>query len=173
MVEDNNDDFEDYGPSKSALKREMTALKKLGETLAGLPEKKFARIPIDDERLRIAIDEARRIRSKNALKRQFQFIGKLMRDTDVSAIEQALTELDQQHQKNVDAFHALEQLRDNALAAGAAGADIILAQYPQSDRQQLRQLLLQHQREMRQQKPPAAKRKLFKYLKELARTFHQ
>ncbi len=106
---------EDLGPSKSELKRQMIALQKLGERLVALPEKKLARIPLGDERLAKAIFEARRIRSKNALKRQHQFIGKLMRNIDPAAIEQALAELDQQHQHQVDAFHAIEQLRDQAL----------------------------------------------------------
>ncbi|PID54931.1 MAG: hypothetical protein CR978_01745 [Gammaproteobacteria bacterium] len=159
---------EDLGPSKSELKRQMIALQKLGERLVTLPEKKLARIPIGDERLAKAIFEARRIRSKNALKRQHQFIGKLMRNIDPAAIEQALAELDQQHQHQVDAFHAIEQLRDQALAQGVAGVELILQTYPHADRQQLRQLLLQHAREQRQQKPPTAARKLFQYLKALA-----
>ena len=36
-----------------------------------------------------------------------------------------------------------------------------------AERQQLRQLLLQHQREQQTGKPPAASRKLFRYLREL------
>lgn len=161
------EDEEDFGPSKSEIKRQMTALQKLGQRLVELPDKKLARIPLQDERLERAILEARRIRSKNALKRQYQFIGKLMRDTDAAPIEQALTELDQQHQRKVDAFHAIEQLRDDALAQGVAGVELIMQSHPDADRQQLRQLLLQHAREQRQQKPPTAARKLFQYLKNL------
>jgi ribosome-associated protein len=38
-----------------------------------------------------AIAEARRITSRGALGRQYQFIGKLMRDIDMDALEAALT----------------------------------------------------------------------------------
>ena len=52
------------------------------------------------------------------------------------------------------------------LAAGIAGVELAMQRWPQADRQHLRQLLLQHQREAQQQKPPAASRKLFRYLRE-------
>jgi ribosome-associated protein len=42
-----------------------------------------------------------------------------------------------------------------------------MARWPEADRQQLRQLVLQHQREQQRGKPPAASRKLFRYLREL------
>ena len=37
-----------------------------------------------------AITEARRLRSRGALGRQHQYIGKLMRDVDIDALEAAL-----------------------------------------------------------------------------------
>ncbi len=42
------------------------------------------------EDLRDAIAEARRLTSRGALARQHQFIGKLMRDIDMEALEAAL-----------------------------------------------------------------------------------
>jgi ribosome-associated protein len=44
----------------------------------------------------------------------------------------------------------------------------VLRAHPEADRQHLRQLLRQHQKEQAGNKPPAAARKLFKYLRELA-----
>ena len=64
-------------------------------------------------------------------------------------------------------FHQLEQLREDILAAGAGGVELAMTRFPAADRQHLRQLVLQHQRELQQHKPPAASRKLFHYLKEL------
>ena len=60
-----------------------------------------------------------------------------------------------------------EQLREDILAAGVNGVELATARWPQADRQQLRQLVLQHQRELQRDKPPAASRKLFRYLREL------
>ena len=88
------DDEELYdGPSKSQLKREMTALQKIGEELVGLSERELAKIPIVDEDLQLAIEEAHRIRSNNARKRHLQYIGKVMRNVDTAPIVQALDQL--------------------------------------------------------------------------------
>jgi ribosome-associated protein len=42
--------------------------------------------------------------------------------------------------------------------------------YPDADRQQLRSFIRQAQHELAQNKPPAASRKLFKYIRELDET---
>jgi ribosome-associated protein len=155
------------GPSKSAVKRQMTALQQLGETLTHLTDKQLTQIPIEDERLRQVIAEARNIRSHSARKRHLQLIGKLMRHIDPQPIQQALEKLDQNRRQDAERFHALEQMRDQILAAGVSGTELAAQRWPQADRQQLRQLVLQHQRELQKAKPLAASRKLFRYLREL------
>jgi len=165
---DSDHDFEgELPPSKSELKRQMLALQRLGESLLDLNDKQLAQIPITDEQLLLAIRETHRIRSNSARKRHLQFIGKLMRGIDPEPIERAVQAIHQSQQNSRDAFHQLEKLRDDALAAGAAGVELIIARWPQAERQQLRQLILQHQREMQRGKPPTASRKLFRYLREL------
>jgi len=155
------------GPSKSAVKRQMLALQQLGEALVGLSEKQLGKIPIEDERLLAVIREARAIRSHGARRRHLQLIGKLMRSTEVEPIESALQAMGRQQQGEADAFHRLEQLRDELLANGVDGVEQVAQRWPQADRQQLRQLILQHQRDSARNKPPAASRKLFRYLREL------
>jgi ribosome-associated protein len=163
-----NDDptLDDLPPSKSEMKRRMLALQELGETLVKLNDKQLQQMPVTDERLLRAIRETRQIRSNSARRRHMQFIGKLMRDLDATPIERALQQLHQSRQQENDAFHQLEELRDDMLAAGIAGVELAMQRWPQADRQHLRQLLLQHQREAKQHKPPAASRKLFRYLRE-------
>lgn len=166
--DDNNHlELEDEAPSKSAVKRQMLALQALGESLLALNDKQLERIPIEDERLVQALRETRNIRSNSARKRHLQFIGKLMRDLDAEPIERAVQAIHQDRQKKNDVFHQLEQLRDDMLAAGPPGVELALARWPEADRQQLRQLILQYQREVQRNKPPAASRKLFRYLREL------
>ena len=159
------------GPSKSALKRRMLALQQLGETLVGLSEKQLGKVPIADDRLLQVIREARAMRSHGARRRHLQLIGKLMRDIDAGPIENALREMDRQRQGNADAFHRLEQLRDEVLAAGVAGTELVAGRWPGADRQQLRQLILQYQRDNERGKPPTASRKLFRYLRELQENY--
>jgi len=165
---DMDDLDEEYtGPSKSAVKREMIALQEIGESLTRLTDKQLANVPIEDERLVDAVRETHRISSNSARKRHMQYIGKLMRDIDVDAIVRALDAMYQKKKGNNDKFHELEKLRDSVLEQGLQGIEQVVAKWPNADRQQLRQLVLQHQREIKNNKPPAASRKLFKHLREL------
>ncbi len=160
-------DEEFDGPSKSEVKRQMIALQEIGESLTRLTEKQLAKIPLDDERLVIAIKETQRIKSNSARKRHMQYVGKLMRDIDADKIKRALQAMYRQKQESDDAFHELETLRDSILAQGPDGVEQVLARWPLADRQQLRQFVLAHQREQKSNKAPAASRKLFKYLRAL------
>ena len=84
-----SDDEQELPPSKSARKREALALQKLGERLVKMRPEDMATLPLT-EPLVEAITEARRLTSRGALGRQHQYIGKLMRDVDMEALEAAL-----------------------------------------------------------------------------------
>ena len=79
-------------PSKSARKREYLALQKLGEDLITLRESDLLSLPLDEDLLE-AVQEARRIKAHGALRRQKQYIGKLMRHVDPEPINAALERL--------------------------------------------------------------------------------
>jgi ribosome-associated protein len=158
-------------PSKSELKRRMLALQQLGEALVELSDKQLETVPVEDERLLEAIREAREMRSHSARRRHLQLIGKLMRDIDAGPIENAMQSMDNRRRENASSFHQLEKLRDEVLAAGASGTELVVERWPQADRQQLRQLILQHQRENKLSKPPVASRKLFRLLRELTELY--
>lgn len=79
-------------PSKSARKREYLALQQLGEELLTLKEHDLLGMQLDDELLD-AVLEARRIKAHGALRRQKQYIGKLMRHIDPAPIRAALAQL--------------------------------------------------------------------------------
>ena len=76
-------------PSKSARKRAAHALQKLGEELVLLNDADLQSLDLP-EALTAAIREARRLRSRAALARQRQYIGKLMRTIDATAIQSVL-----------------------------------------------------------------------------------
>jgi ribosome-associated protein len=118
--------------------------------------------------LQEALDESRRIKSLNALRRHYRRLGKLLRTEDLDAIRQVIGEIDDRHQGDVNRFHALERWRDRLLdQAGDAFGEFMQA-YPEADRQHLRQLIQAARREREQERPPASYRKLFKYLREVA-----
>ncbi len=79
-------------PSKSAKKREYLALQKLGEELIALKPSDLDSLPLDDE-LREAIIDAQKMKSHGALRRQKQYIGKLMRHVDAEPLSKAFSSL--------------------------------------------------------------------------------
>ena len=79
-------------PSKSARKREFLALQKLGEELITLQESDLRQIGLHEDLLQ-AVLEARQIKSRGALRRQKQYIGKIMRHVDPEPIRAALMRL--------------------------------------------------------------------------------
>ncbi|QEW07485.1 ribosome biogenesis factor YjgA [Nitrincola iocasae] len=161
-------DDEDILVSRSELKRQMDALKQLGKRITELRPDQQEKIPMD-EALRAAITETRRITSNGALKRHMQFIGKLMRHADVDAIRLALDEFDTASQAHNQKFHAIEQWRERLLLEGTAGNEALEAfinDHPQTDIQQLRQLIRNTRREIEKQQPPTQYRKLFRFLRD-------
>ncbi|MDX1706289.1 ribosome biogenesis factor YjgA [Pseudidiomarina sp.] len=163
-------DFEDEDQpiSKSQLKRDAEAQQALGEQLVNLPDGKLAKIPLD-ETLLDAIRLAQRIRNtREGFRRQLQLIGKMMRDRDTSEIEQALSEIEHSHHEQNALFHQLEKHRDHILAEGDVAIQEFIDAYPSADRQKLRQLYRQALKQQQQNKPPAAARELFKYLRQVA-----
>ena len=156
-------------PSKSALKREMTARQALGERLCRLTPRELEQIPLAQEStLHTAIAQSRHITSNSARRRHMQYIGKLMRDIDPAPLQAALQQLNTARATESAALHALEALRDDLIARGDPAITAVIRRWPQADRQMLRQMLRQQAREKRQGKPPAASRRLFRYLRELA-----
>lgn len=166
MHDEFNDDEEIIYVSKSQLKRESHALQALGEELVELPDAKLAKIPMPEE-LADAVALARRIKQRGGRKRQLQYIGKLMRKIDPEPIEQAMAGLKNEAAKETAKLHRLEQWRDRLIEEGDTSLAPLLDEYPHADRQHLRQLVRNAQREKKQNKPPKSARELFRYLREL------
>ncbi|MCL6415221.1 DUF615 domain-containing protein [Aestuariirhabdus sp. Z084] len=157
-------DDEDY-KSKTQVKQEMHELQALGMRLLELKPDVMAALPIS-ERLRRALEETRRIKSHNALKRHRQFIGKLMRDEEIESLQQAVDRQDTSSAEYNRIFHQLERWRERLINESDAALQEYLQAYPTADIQYLRQLIRNSRKELEQQKPPASSRKLFRYLRE-------
>lgn len=159
----------DRRPSKSALKREMSARQALGERLCSLTPRELEQIPLErDTALHTAVVQSRSISSNSARRRHMQYIGKLMRDIDPEPLQAALEQLHATHAAASEALHALEALRDDLVRRGDPAITAVVERWPQADRQVLRQILRQQGREQAAGKPPAASRRLFRYLRELS-----
>ena len=118
------------------------------------------------EALRDAVLDAKKITSHGALRRQMQYIGKLMRDVDTDPIQEMLDELDGISNKANARFHALEKLRDR-LIADESVITALKNDYPALDVSALRTLRRNAIKEQAEQKPPKAYRALFQLLKSL------
>ena len=153
--------------SKTQIKNQMHELQALGARLLELNAEQLAKVTLD-ERLRQAIEEARRIKSNGAMKRHLQFIGKLMRSEDAELIEQQMGVFEAGKQAHTQLFHKLERWRDRLIHEGNNALQAYIEETPAADVQHLRQLIRNAQKEHSQNKPPASARKLFKYLREVA-----
>lgn len=151
--------------SKSEIKRDAEALKKLGAKLVDLTKIQLEKIPLD-ETLLDAIELAQRSQ-KEARRRQLQYIGKLLRNIDAEPIQEALDKLENKHNQQQAMLHKLELLRDELIAKGDDALADLFDSHPQADRQHLRNLIRSAQKEKEQNKPPKAYREIFQYLKEL------
>lgn len=152
-------------PSKSAKKREVEALQSLGTQLVALSVDRLKKINLPDN-LREAVREAQKISSHGAKRRQFQLIGKLMREIDPAPIQEALDEVNGVSAAATARMHNLERLRTRLLEDEKVLGEIAAA-HPDADLQRLRQLRRNALKEQEQNKPPRAFREIFKVLREL------
>jgi ribosome-associated protein len=166
-VEDTfNLDEENEQLSKTQIKAQMVEWQKLGESLVHLGQSSLAKVPMEPELLDAVMLARRILRKKEGYRRQLQLIGKIMRNVDVAPIEQALANIKSAHRKLNDAFHELEILRDDILQQGDSKIESTIADYPQLDRQKMRQYVRQANKQQAENKPPKASRELFQYLKQ-------
>jgi ribosome-associated protein len=165
MSEFLDDDFSGE-KSKSQIKRELHALQDLGERLTTLKPDVLAKLPLTDA-LQRALAEAPKHKAHIARKRHLQYIGKLMREQDVEAIVSLIDQLDSSTREYNERFHALERWRDRLIEGGDTALESFVVEYPDTDRQHLRGLIRHAQHEAAHNKPPAAARKVFKYIRDL------
>ncbi|GAC1334228.1 MAG: ribosome biogenesis factor YjgA [Collimonas sp.] len=155
-------------PSKSQLKREMTALQKLGEELIAESRDRVKRVPMPED-VRDAILECQQIKDHEGRRRQTQYVGKKMRTLEPHEIAEIQKTLDSWRglsKADTAAMHALERHRDRLLKDDNALTEL-LAQHPELDVQHIRTLIRNGRKEQAENKPPKAYREIFQLLKQL------
>lgn len=157
------DDFYS-GPSKSQKKREVEALQDLGAELVKLPEAQFKRIELPED-LREAVATCRKITQNSALRRQRQYIGKLMRSIDPAPIQAQLDAFKGVSAAENAKLHQAEKWRDKLIADNEA-LTLFLDQFPDTDATHLRQLIRNARDEAARSKPPKAFREIFRVIRE-------
>lgn len=131
-------------PSKTRLKAESAELQALGVALAGLSAAQREPIALPD-RAEMALEQLAQIRNFEGLRRQRQYVGKLMRKLDAATIAAARRVLERaQAGSKADAalLHEAESWRERLLGDDAAATQWAEA-FPRTDLQRLRTLLRQ------------------------------
>jgi ribosome-associated protein len=153
------------GPSKSQQKRDVEALQVLGETLVKLPDAQFKRIELPED-LRAAVADCRKITQHGALRRQKQYIGKLMRSIDPAPIQAQIDVFNGVSAAENAKLHQAEKWRDKLIADNEA-LTLFLNNFPDTDATHLRQLIRNARDEAAHSKPPKAFREIFRVIREV------
>ena len=152
--------------SRSQRRRDALEVKSLAARLIELAPSRLARLPLDDA-LRLAVAEARSIRSNVARKRQLQFVAKLLRRIDPEPVRQALEAVEDDARHITARQHRAEAWRDRLLDGGDAALGELLQKRRDADAQAIRQLIRTARAESTRGKPPAAARALFRLLRDM------
>ncbi len=163
----NDENSADQELSKSAVKQQMHELKVLGEKIVALPDAQLNLIPLE-EKLLDAVLLARKITKRGGLKRQLQYIGKLMRNIDPEPIKAVLDNIENAHLQDNKAFHLKEQWRDELLSGGNDKLTEFYDVYPGTDLQRLRQLIRSYKNAGNDDKKKQAARLVFQLISEQA-----
>jgi ribosome-associated protein len=164
-MEDSDNTFSPR-PSKSQRKREVLALQKIGEALVELADVQLAQIPLEPILLE-AIQAARELKSHGAIRRQLQYIGRLMCEIEIQPIQDALEKLKQKDQHTTAHFHQVERWRDQLITQGDEKLQEFIQKFADADRQHLRQLIRRAQQDRASDKNSGAETELFRYLRQL------
>lgn len=151
-------------PSKTKRKEAMLALQDLGEELVKLPATKLEKLDLPDE-LRRAVEDCRRFTKHGAIRRQLQYIGRLMRGVDEAPIARQLAAWRGESDEEKALLHRIERWRDRLIENDDA-LTLFLNEYPQADATQFRQLIRNARHEAASSKPPKSSRAIFKLVRE-------
>ena len=150
--------------SKTQIKNEMSDRQALGMQLTKLAPDTLKKIGLSEELLE-AVLFYKKITANGALKRQAQFIGRLMRDTDPEPIQAYLNKLKGDNAEHNAAMQRLELLRERLIESDDVLTELI-DDKPELPISELRTLIRNARREKEQHKPPKAFRELFQLLKQ-------
>jgi len=160
------DEFDEELKSKSEIKREMLQLQDFANQLIKLSKHQRSKIPFN-ETLKAELVLADKIHNKHeALRRHVRHMAKVLSETDLTDIRQALDVMANKHQQESKKFTQLEQIREELLAQGNVRVEQLLSDHDTMERQKLRQLVRQSVKEKSAEKIGKYHRDLFAYLKE-------
>lgn len=164
-----DDEAEEYyaiRPNKTQIKKDMAVLFALSEEMSELPAGQLKTLELP-EIINKAVVEVSGMPHKGARKRLLKFIAGQLNKIDIEPILEKLSRIKNKSAHAVREHHIVERWRDRLIAEGNDALTELLDEQPHADRQLLRQLLRNAQKEAETGKPPKSSRLLYRQLKEL------
>jgi ribosome-associated protein len=155
---------EEERPSKTQRKKQMHELQALGERLVALNASQLDEVDLP-QRLRAAVDDAKRFTRHEARRRQMQYIGRLMRELDPEPIREKLKIWDGISQEHTARHHRVERWRERLMQDDGALGELA-KERPGLDTQRLRSLVRNAREELAAGRPPRSHRELFRFLRQ-------
>lgn len=152
-------------PNKTQIKRELAVLFALAEEMSELSaaQQKNLELP---EKLHQSVTEVSGMAHTGARKRLLKFITGQLHKMDIEPVLEKLAKMKTKSAHAVREHHIAERWRDKLICDGNDAIILLLDEQPQLDRQYLRQLTRNAQKEAELAKPPKSSRLLYHYLKD-------
>ncbi len=147
--------------SKTKAKAAAHDLQGLGKKMALLPLDKLRELELP-ERLYDAFEVLTRTRGHEGTRRQFQYIGKLMRGVEPAEIEAKLALWDQSSVEAKVLFKQCERWRDRLLSEETDALAVFCGAFPKADHDKLARLIAEARREAALKLPPKHARLIFR-----------
>ena len=151
--------------SKTELKKDSKKIQQFGRKISELTINNIEafKFPLN---IYEAVIGLKNLKSNSAKKRQVQYLGKLLREIDLTDAFLVMKQLKVSSQKEIQRNHIIEGWRDKLLSNNDSITEFI-DEYPKIDRQSLRQTVSNAQKEKKDNKPPKHSRQLFKLIKDI------
>jgi ribosome-associated protein len=148
--------------SKTELKKDSKKIQEFGRRISELTINNIEAFKFPSNIYEATID-LKNIKSNSAKKRQVQYLGKLLREMDLTDAFLIMKQLKVSSQKEIQRNHIIEDWRDKLLSNNDSITQFV-DEYPKIDRQSLRQTISNAQKD---NKSPKYSRQLFKLIKDI------
>mgnify|MGYP006120379533 CR=1 FL=1 len=154
--------------SKTELKKDSKKIQQFGRKISELSINNIEafKFPLN---IYEAVIGLKNLKSNSAKKRQVQYLGKLLREFDLTHAFLVMKQLEVSSQKEIQRNHIIEGWRDKLLSNNDSITEFV-DEYPKIDRQLLRQTISNAQKEKKDNKKPKYSRQLFKLIKDIIMT---
>ena len=148
--------------SKTELKKDSKKIQEFGRRISELTINNIEAFKFPSNIYEATIG-LKNIKSNSAKKRQVQYLGKLLREIDLTDAFLIMKQLKVSSQKEIQRNHIIEDWRDKLLSNNDSITQFV-DEYPKIDRQSLRQTISNAQKD---DKSPKYSRQLFKLIKDI------